>query len=118
VLSGGGGIADIAPGKIIGEYKWAPDSSRLAYHVATITYDLFSCLPDGSGTAQVSGPLVAGGGHQMMFYWSSDSSRIVYSTDEITLGVHELFAAPPSGGRVKLFSPTLLGGQVWGIYPK
>jgi Tol biopolymer transport system component len=114
VSATGGAISDPAPGRLTSQYyyKWAPNSSRLAFVVVTSPHELFTCLPNGTGVNPISGPFAAGAGIGLSFGWSSDSSRLVYLTDQETVGIQELFSAPAAGGPIKLSGALPPGSSV------
>ncbi len=79
---------------------WSPDGSRIAYYGASVDTDvmeLYTVRPDGTESLKVSGSMVAGGSVYLipgLVYpprWSPDSSRLLYSADQETDGVIELF---------------------------
>jgi len=109
----------VAGGDVIPQVDISSDSSRVVY-VADEDVDeireLFSVPIDGSSApVQLNGPLVAGGTVISGFLSiSSDSSRVVYSADEVTNEVFELFSVPLDGGAapVRLNGSLVAGGDV------
>ncbi|MBA1146780.1 PD40 domain-containing protein [Ectothiorhodospiraceae bacterium WFHF3C12] len=83
-------------------YAWAPDSSRVAYSVfdggAAIlaASSLHTVRPDGSGRAQVNGPL-ASNGNVFTFKWAPSGGRIAYVAEQDTVDVRELYTTAGDG---------------------
>jgi len=100
----------------VGDYGWAPDSSRIAYTAiqnANTGSELFTSRPDGTNNVRVSGPLVSGG-NVYAFRWAPDSSRLAYTADQNTDGVVELFSSRPDGtNNARVSGPLMAGGQVF-----
>lgn len=95
--------------------RWAPDSSRIGYVADQDTsgvLEVYTCVPDGSGSVRVSGALVAGGSASPPT-WAPDSSRIAYLADQETDDVTEVYSSLPDGtGNVKVSGPLVAGGSV------
>jgi Tol biopolymer transport system component len=71
---------------------------------------------------KLNGPLVAGGNVSLVYSraFSPDGSRVVYSADQTTNDVDEIFSVPSAGGAaVKLNGPLVAGGHVssWEFSP-
>ncbi len=104
--------------RYIGQYDWAPNSSRIAYSAEQNTdniVELFTSGPDGSGNVRVSGSLVAGGSvDSYNFAWAPDSSRIAYRADQLTDNIYELFTSDPIGnGNVRVSGSLATNGNVY-----
>ncbi|HEY7724918.1 MAG TPA: hypothetical protein VH880_06270, partial [Anaeromyxobacteraceae bacterium] len=80
-------------------------------------FELFTALPDGSGSVRVSGQPVPGGGASGGFRWAPDASRLVYRADQLVDDQFELFVAAPDGGAVNaaISGPLTAGGDVFGF---
>lgn len=88
-------------------YRWAPDSSRIAYlGWSGAAYELHTTLPTGpGGNVKVSGTPAPGAGAPGEFAWSPDSSMLAYRGPLDTNGVVELYTTLPTGsGSVKKIS--------------
>ena len=94
---------------------WSPDSTRIAYFGAAVdadVFELYTVRPDGSESLRVSGPMVAGGsvytipGFVDPPRWSSDSSRILYSADQETDELIEMFTVRTDASENLKLSPT------------
>jgi Tol biopolymer transport system component len=98
---------------VLVNFEWAPDTSRIAFKTDVAgARNLFSCLPAGGGTAQVSGPRLSNGTLDT-FAWAPDASRVAYLADQTTFQVFELFTSSPDGtGNVKVSGPMVSGGDV------
>ncbi len=108
----------VAGGNVFsGGLQFSPDSSRVLY-VADQTTDgvseIFSVPSTGGTAVKLNGPLVAGGNvFSSGVQFSPDSSRVLYSADQTTDEVQEIFIVPSAGGTaVKLNSPLVAGGDV------
>ncbi len=80
-------------------FKWAPDSSHIAYLAAQESTDrgeLFTSDPFGNNNTTVSGELVEDG-NVSNFEWSADSAYLGYVADQRQDGRYELFTAIPDG---------------------
>ncbi len=98
-----GGVQVSGPlvaGGSVQEFRWAPDSSRLAYRanqeIDGVT-ELFvgnrCCHQDNT---KVSGAMVSGGNVQRI-YWAPDGLRIAYLADQETDNLRELFTVEANG---------------------
>jgi Tol biopolymer transport system component len=138
VNSDGTGHANLSAGLVgqrVSEYGYSdtsnrgrprvlPDGSRVVFLAAPETgdqpLDLYSVKVDGSGLVRLNGALAEGasvsasnGRYHFSFALSPDSTRVVYVSDEETVGTKELFAVDPDGGnRVKLSGSMAAGGGV------
>ena len=98
------------------DFRWAPDSSRIAYIAnqdSDDTYELYTSYPTTpSGNVKVSGTLVSGG--QLSDYgWAPDSSRIAYIADQDTDETTELYTSEPDGSNnVKVSGTMVSGGEI------
>ncbi len=79
---------------------------------------LIACLPtslpaQGLPRQKINDPL-APGGEVQLFQISPDSRRVVYTADQDTPGVHEIYSVPFSGGgATKISLPLQQGGATW-----
>jgi Tol biopolymer transport system component len=118
---------DLTGNEDVQEFKWAPDSSRIAYRanqvdVAAIELfsTLLSALPDPSANSMISGPLTPGGNVDTppgssaeIFVWAPDNSRIAYLADQVANDVFELFSSLADGsGNGNISGPIDPGGDV------
>ena len=72
-----------------------------------------SLSAQGSPYQKLNGPL-APGGDVDWFYFSPDGTNVLYTADQDTRGVHELYSAALSGaGSTRLNTPLARGGQTW-----
>lgn len=100
-------VSEINPsGSDVQDFAWAPDGSRIAYRGGLLDFnytELFTAPPAGSGQARVSGPLTSNG-DAFQYQWRSDSSRLIYSADQDTDMLLELFSSAPATavGNLKL----------------
>ncbi|MEE9533390.1 MAG: hypothetical protein V3W06_03145 [Acidimicrobiia bacterium] len=130
-LPGGGGNVKVSGPMVAGGdagantlgpelFRWAPDSSRIAYIADQDTdgvRELYSSLPGGGGNVKVSGPLVAGGDVSFFFPWAPDSSRLAYTADQNTDEVDEVYTSlAGGGGNVKVSGPLVAGGEIGGQF--
>jgi CSLREA domain-containing protein len=135
----------VAGGSIFIQPRVSPDSEWVVYLADQDTDDvqeLYSVPIDGTGSAQkLSGPLVANGDVLSDFYITADSTRVIYTADQDTDEVREVYSVPidgsaaptklndtlASGGSVGLGQPTPDGSTVlytadqeidgeWGLY--
>jgi Tol biopolymer transport system component len=105
-------------GADVEEFKWAPDSSRVAYR-ADQDFDnvieLYTSAPDGADNVKVSGTLVTLGDVED-YDWAPDSSLIVYRADQDRDNLMELFIAPPDGSltpvKISFIDPSVIAGGV------
>ena len=98
-------------------FRIAPDGTRVVYTADWLNdtdYLLISVQIDGSsGPVIINGPFVAGSDVEPDFRISSDGTRVVYSSDEDTNGVLELFSTSiASSAPIKLNAPLPVGGDV------
>jgi len=97
-------------------YYWAPDSSRIAYQIQIynpisfiISYEVRTATGAG-GSQELISPALSS-----MIFWSSDSSRLVFSAQDVIQvnvgtfvpGPMELFASGPDGSE-----PVRLSGDM------
>ena len=79
---------------------------------------LIACLPtslpaQGLPHKKINDPLTPGGDVDW-FYFSPDGTNVLYTADQDTRGVHELYSAALSGeGSTTLNTPLARGGQTW-----
>ncbi len=79
------------------DFKWAPDSSRIAYRTS-LSSILHTVQPDGLNNIEISGSLVLNGAVYENFRWSPDSLRVAYRADQDIDGVVELYISLANGG--------------------
>jgi Tol biopolymer transport system component len=92
-------------------FVWSPDGTKIAF-MATVAgvRELYVVSSSGGPVTKVSGPMVAGGNVQIM-YWAPDNSRLLYIAEQDTVTVRELYTVRPDGtGRVKISGPMAAGG--------
>ncbi len=102
----------------VASFGWAPDSSVVAYIADQETdnvNELFSALPDGSGTAKLN-PTLVSGGIIVSFQWAPDGSRIAYRATQETASVVEIFSALPDGGSNMKLNGMLAAGSSVSIF--
>jgi Tol biopolymer transport system component len=97
-----------------------PDSSRAVYLADQDTNgvnELYSVPIGGGNVTKLNGPLPSGGGVGLFgIGLSPDGSTVVYTADQITNNVHELFSVPVAGGTsIRLNAPLVSGGAVFGF---
>ena len=119
VLVGGGTVTKLNPTlsgnrDVLGTRRISADSSTVVYLADQNTdgvNELFS-VPIGGGTVtRLNDPLPSGGGIGLFgIKLSPDSSTVVYSADQETNNVHELFSVPIGGGTVTKLNSTLPSG--------
>ena len=108
----------VAGGAVDGYFfRWAPDSSRIAYVADQDTDQQFELYTSPAatavGNAKVSGTLIpAGDVLAGSIRWAPDSSRIAYLADQDTDDQLEIFTSSPatSAGNVKISGPMAVGG--------
>ena len=97
----GGTSTQVSPSKEdsnVVEFKWAPDSSRIAYAADLIIderFELFTNLAEGDSNLKVSGTSTTGG-QVTSFEWSPNSQFLAYVADQRTVGQFELFSTSPT----------------------
>ena len=99
--------------------SFSPDSSRVVYlfRLADGTYELYSVPSTGGSALKLNGVLTPGGS-VVSYRLSPNSSRVVYSADQQTLGVDELYSVPlAGGGAAKLNGPLSFGVSGFRISP-
>ena len=82
------------------EFKWAPDSSRIAFTEDSLHSgqpNLFSDLPDVTDRIQMIDTFKVSTPNIINWHWSPDSSYIAYLADQETAGVFELFQVQNNG---------------------
>jgi Tol biopolymer transport system component len=92
----------VAGGNVLWPASISPDGERVVYAAmqeAVGRVDLYSVPIDGSlAPVNLNGTLVPGGGSAApAFRIGTDGVRVLYVTDQLTHGVHELFAVPLDG---------------------
>ncbi len=91
----------LVTGGDVDHFGISPDGSRVVYradqHINDV-FDLFSAPITGpaNATVQLNSPLVAGRSVDG-FRISPDGSRVVYTSDEVSAGIFELFSVPITG---------------------
>ena len=114
---GGGPVTKLSPNnltttrEVLFTRRISADSSTVVYlgdQNTNNVNELFS-VPIGGGTVtRLNDPLPSGGGVGLFgIKLSPDGSRVVYSADQETNNVHELFSVPVSGGTVTKLNSTL-----------
>ena len=117
---GGGPVTKLSPNnltttrEVLFTRRISADSSTVVYLGDQNTNgvnELFS-VPIGGGTVtQLNDPLPSGGGVGLFgIKLSPDGSTVVYSADQETNNVHELFSVPIGGGTVTKLNSTLASG--------
>ncbi len=102
------------------QFEISPDSSRVVYSLAEIstheTDQLFSVPLDGSASPvqlNPSGRVRSTYGGSKPFVICPDSSRVVYTADQDTTDVFELYSAPIAGGSTVRLNDPLASGFVY-----
>ena len=109
----------IPSGSIFIQPKVSPDSQWavfLADHESDEVWELFAVAIDGSsGPVKLSSTPVTGGDVISDFYITSDSARVVYTADQDTDEVFEVYSVPIDGSSspTKLNGSLTAGGDVW-----
>lgn len=119
-LAGGGNVklnGSLIPTGDVSDCIFSPDSSRIIYLADQETEgvsELYSSLVTGGGNIKLNDPLTAGGEVlSINFKVSPDSQRVIYSADQDTNNVMELYSSKIVGGEnVKLNGPLVTGGNV------
>jgi Tol biopolymer transport system component len=109
-LTSGG---DVTPGSP----QFSPNGSRVLYHADQNSDEMFElfCVPSNGGTpVRLNGSLVAGGDvRESGIQFSPTSDRVLYSADQQTDQVFELYSVSSQGGvAVRLNGPLAAGGDV------
>ena len=96
--------------------RWAPNGARILFYGLreASTFELFTCVPDGSIMDKVSGTMVAGGDidPNVAFLWAPSSYYVVYAADQLTDGRVEVFSSLPDGqSNVKISGSMVAGGN-------
>ncbi|MCB8949327.1 MAG: cadherin-like domain-containing protein [Ardenticatenaceae bacterium] len=118
---GGGPVTKLSPNnltttrEVLFTRRISADSSTVVYlgdQNTNNVNELFS-VPIGGGTVtRLNDPLPSGGGVGLFgFGLSPDGSTVVYSADQETNNVHELFSVPIGGGTVTKLNSTLPSGS-------
>lgn len=103
----------------VSTFQFAPDGIHVVYAADLIDEqtELFRTEIGTSVVGQVSDPLVSGG--DVIQYVVTKDARVIYTADQDTDGVYELFGAPlvesfPSGGNasVRISGTMVTGGNV------
>jgi Tol biopolymer transport system component len=103
------------PGADVFEFKWSPDSTRLAYladqHMDGFP-ELFMAAAQGGSSAQVSNTFPVNGS-VLAYAWAPDGSRIAYLANQDENAVPEVFSAlAAGGGNVQVSGAMVPGGYV------
>lgn len=101
----------------LGSPRFTPDGSRIVYHAdqnADELFEVFSVPAGGGPAVQLNGPLtLLGAVNAAGIQVSPDSSRVLYTADQLVYTQVELFSAPIAGGpSVKLSGEMIAGGDV------
>ncbi|MHC4458897.1 MAG: TolB family protein, partial [Planctomycetota bacterium] len=87
--------------KDVKEFKWSPDSSRIAYRAEQDTdnvVELYTSPPDSStGNTKINPNTFVPGQNVTAFAWAPDSSRLAYRADQDANDVFELYTSLPDG---------------------
>lgn len=102
-------VVPIAPSLSPSDFRWSPDSSRLALRDAQ-TSALWSVRADGTGLVPISTSTPADR-IVAQFAWSPDSTRLAYVSDELVDDVLRLFVVPAGGGAAVEVSAFLSAGD-------
>ncbi len=116
----GGGSAEVsgtlvARDEVENGFRWAPDSSRLAF---MINHDFRSIdgftVPAAGGTrANLHTPFPTNSGKLVWnFAWAPDSSRVAYAANQDSQSVDELYTSLPTGASNVRVNHALGGGDV------
>lgn len=94
-------LTNLGVGQKVSQFQISPDSSKVAF-LANINnparYDLFTINMDGTDLEQVNAGLTNNAMKvEDNFVWANDSSRIVFATDEHTLGTRNIYIADYDG---------------------
>lgn len=97
-------------------FEWAPDGSRVAYLGESETVgaiDLITVRVDGTGTARINTPFVAGQ-FVSRLAWSPDSTRIAYAANQDSMTTRELYVGPADGSTtgIRVSGPMVPGGAL------
>ncbi len=100
---------------------FSPDGSLLSYALfpAAPATDIRAeaALPDGGGSVEYTGVMVAGGTLTQWPLWSPDSSRLVYAAMQDSATMQEIYVASPDGTlNQKISGPMVAGGGATGPY--
>ena len=109
-------------GGVNGVFRISPDSSRVVYNAIQETanaYDLYSVPLGGPAAAgiKLNRPLPLNGEFSD-FQISADSSRLVYTAAQDTVGVQELYSVPlagPAAGGIKLNRTPVSAGNMYDL---
>ncbi len=113
---------------IIGDFYWAPDSSRIAYRAYYNYYyssggsyyvyyaeNLYTTRPDGTEATQVSVVPARYNEYRNLssVKWAPDTSRIAYKAEQDTDNVSELYSSGPDGSsNVRVSGSLVADGNV------
>ena len=109
----------LPPGGDVFGFQSTFDGTRVVYTADQVANDVFElyAVPiagPAASAVKLNGPLVAGGDVNFAFV-SPDSTRVVYTADQDTNDVAELYSVPitgPAASGVKLNLPMVTGGDV------
>lgn len=108
---------------------WTNDKLRIVYsgsQQTSSTNELFIAAKDGSGRVKLNQSMVAlatAGNQFQALHWSTNTNRVVFSADQDTAGVYELYSVQSNGTNlVKLNDEFVSGGRIenagdWHISP-
>ncbi len=108
------------PGGDISYFSLSPDRTTVVFRGDQDTdnvFELYSVVVATGVVTKISGALVSGGDVNLtQFYFSDDSSMVVYKADQDTDGVDEIYSVPIGGGTVTKLNGTLIGGGYVGDF--
>ena len=108
---------DMVAGGTIGQYRWSPDGSLLAYCADQDTdnvRELYIANPDGSQRFKGNNPITSGEGVYTDFQWAPDSQYIAYRIKSGLVTPYELYTVRSDGAEnTKVNGALVAGGDVW-----